>query len=83
MRARAGCRVDVGGGQPQDAIAQLLLHTPLWACCAGIALSLSGQPLPPSLDMLTQPLAAAHMPLALLAAGMTAPLEMPEVRHVY
>lgn len=67
-------RVDVGGGQPQDALGLLLLQPPLWAALAGIALcALGNLPLPPSIDTIAATLAPANKPLMLMAAGMTLP----------
>ncbi len=84
--------VHVGGGTPQDALASLLQHVPLWAGAAALAFALlpalaaapastSGAApspqLPAALDALTAVLAPAHKPLALLAAGMSLRLDLP------
>ncbi|GFR45159.1 hypothetical protein Agub_g6543 [Astrephomene gubernaculifera] len=71
--AAAARSVEVGGGRLVDAAQQLAAQPGLWALLAGLGMNAARVALPPWLSQLTAPLAAAHAPLMLLAAGLTAP----------
>lgn len=72
----------MGGGTWRDAATLLLQHPPLWAAVLGLTLSTLNVSLPAALDSVSAVLAPAHRPLALLAAGMTLSVAMPQPRMV-
>ncbi len=59
------------GGDPGNALLQaMLINPPLWAAFGAIALNLGNAPLPGWLNQLLQQLAAAIVPLMLIALGL-------------
>ena len=59
----------VGGGQLSDALQLLTTRVPFWAAVAGVAAAAAQVMLPPTIAAVATPLAAAHLPLALIATG--------------
>ncbi|CAD7701938.1 unnamed protein product [Ostreobium quekettii] len=67
--AEAARKVEVGGGSLGDALQHAVQEPALWATVLALMLNFFGTPLPSSVNTVTQPLAAANRPLALMAAG--------------
>ncbi|GMH40692.1 hypothetical protein BSKO_08596 [Bryopsis sp. KO-2023] len=80
--ASAARRVEVGGATALGAVQKFIAQPILWATILSAAVNLLNLSLPPSVDALTKPLAAAHCPLALFAAGATMEIIKPAYRQV-
>lgn len=78
--AEVAKRVVVGGTAPADALKALASQPAAWAFVAAGVMVAAQASLTPTVQLVTEKLAAAHAPLALLALGMTADLE-PAASH--
>lgn len=72
-----GTAWQVGGGTAMDAVQLLTTSVPAWAAVVGCALAVARVAVPTTVAAVAGPLAAAHLPLALLVAGASWTATLP------